>query len=90
MPEQIKWTNVEILGMEIQEENGQETWVLSWKTIDVAQPDYELEQITTMIMQHANVAFLPNVSSSCNVRARLNGFVVNDSTTLVNVLDLLN
>ncbi len=36
----------------------------------------------SMIMQHANVAFLPDDSSFCNTGARLNGFVVNDSATL--------
>ncbi len=64
--------------------------MLSWETIDIAQPDYEPEQITAMIMQRANVAFLPDVSSFCNAGARLNGFAVNDSATLMYALDLLD
>ncbi len=48
------------------------------------------ENVTAMIMQHANVAFLLDVSSFCNTGARLNGFVVNDSATLRFVLDLLD
>ncbi len=81
---------MEILGTTVREEDRQEIESLSWKTIDVAQPDYELEHVTAMIMQHANVAFLPNVSSFCNTGARLNGFVVNNSATLHFVLDWLD
>ncbi len=58
--------------------------------IDITQPDYEPEHVTAMIMQHANVAFLPDISSFCNSGARLNSFVVNDSATLMFVLDLLD
>ncbi len=86
----MKRVNVEILGTAVREENEQEIESLSWKTIDILQPDYEPENITTMIMQHTYVAFLPDVLSFCNTGVRLNGFVINDSTTLKFALDLLD
>ncbi len=68
----VKHVNVDILGTTIQEENKQEIESLSWKTIDVLQPDYEPENVTAMIMQRTNVAFLPDISSFCNTRVSLN------------------
>ncbi len=90
MEAQVKRVNVEILGTTVRDEDGQEIESLSWKTIDIAQPNYEPENVTAMIMQCANVAFLPDISSFCNSGARLNGFVINDSMTLKFALDLLD
>ncbi len=90
MEARVKHVNVEILGTTIREENKVEIESLSWKTIDVPQPDHEPENVTAMIMQHANVAFLPDVLSICNTGARLNSCVVNDSMTLKFALDLLD
>ncbi len=78
MSEQV---NMEILGTTVREENKQEIESLSSKTIDIPWPDYEPENVTTMIMQRANVAFLLDVFSFCNTGVRQNGFVVNDSMT---------
>ncbi len=90
MEARVKHLNAEILGTTIQEEDKVEIAAVSWKMINMPQPEYELETVTAMIMQHANVAFLPDVSSFCNTGARLNGFVVNDSATLKFALNLLN
>ncbi len=78
------------MGTTVRYKDRQEIESLSWKKVDVVQPDYEPENVVTMIMQCTNVAFLPDVSSFCNTGARLNGFIVNDSVTLRFALDLLN
>ncbi len=89
--ERVKKVNVEMLGTTVHyDENGQEIESLSWNKMDVPWPDYDPENVVAMIMQQANVAFLPDVSSFCSTGARLNGYVVNDTVTLKFALDLLD
>ncbi len=71
---------MQILGTTVHYKDQQEIELLSWKKMDVMQPDYEPENVTAMIMQRANGAFLPDVSSFWNTGVRLNDFVVVWST----------
>ncbi len=83
--------NVEMLGTTVHyDKDHQEIESLSWNKMDMPQPDYGPKNVVAMIMQQANMAFLPDVSSFCNAGARLNDLVINDTATLkfaLNVLD---
>ncbi len=87
----VKTVNVELLGtMVTYDENNREVESLSYREMDMQQPEYGPENAVAMIMQRMNVAFLPDVESFTNAEQRLNGFVINDTVSLRFALDVLD